>query len=54
MLKEAHSVSLEYTPNRIGLNDSAAYVIMINHGYNEIYSFDKNFDTLKGIMRIDK
>jgi predicted nucleic acid-binding protein len=53
MLKEAHSLSLEYTPNRIGLNDSVAYVIMINHGYNEIYSFDKDFDTLKNIKRID-
>jgi len=52
-LDAAHSVSLEYSTNRIGLNDSIAYVIMTSHGYNEIYSFDKDFDTLSGIKRIE-
>jgi predicted nucleic acid-binding protein len=51
---EAHSISLKYSTNKIGLNDSIAYVTMLNHGYNEIYSFDKDFDTLSGIKRIKK
>lgn len=51
-LDEAHSVTLEYSTNKIGLNDSIAYVTMIKHGYNEIYSFDKDFDTLSGVKRI--
>lgn len=53
-LDEAHSVSLQYSSNKIGLNDSIAYVIIINHGYDEIYSFDKDFDTMSGIKRIDR
>lgn len=51
-LDEAHSVTLEYSANKISLNDSIAYVTMIKHGYNEIYSFDKDFDTLSGVKRI--
>jgi predicted nucleic acid-binding protein len=54
ILDEAHSTSLKYSSNRIGLNDSIAYVIMLKHGFNEIYSFDKDFDTLSGIKRLDK
>ncbi|HEY0196350.1 MAG TPA: type II toxin-antitoxin system VapC family toxin [Methanobacterium sp.] len=54
ILENAHSTSLKYSANKIGLNDSIAYVTMINNGYKEIYSFDKDFDTLSGIERIDK
>lgn len=54
ILEEAHSTSLKYSTNKIGLNDSIAYVTMVNNGYSEIYSFDKDFDTLSGVERIDK
>lgn len=53
-VEEAHSTSLKYSSNKIGLNDSIAYFTMVNHGYNEIYSFHKDFDTLSGIKRIEK
>ena len=53
-VQDAHSISLKYSNNKIGLNDTIAYVTMANHGYGEIYSFDKDFDTLSGIKRIKK
>lgn len=54
IFEEAHSTSLKYSTNKIGLNDSIAYVTMVNNGYDEIYSFDKDFDTLSGVQRIDR
>lgn len=50
--QKAYKVVEKYRSNKIGLNDSVAYIIMIEHGYNEIYSFDKDFDTLSGVKRI--
>ncbi len=36
----------------IGVNDALAIVYMKMHGINEIYSFDTDFDKVKGIKRI--
>ena len=35
----------------VGLSDAIAYVIMLNNGINEIYSFDSDFDNL-GVKRV--
>jgi predicted nucleic acid-binding protein len=50
--QKAYQVVLKYHSNKIGLNDSIAYVLMMEHGYGEIYSFDKDFDILSGVKRI--
>lgn len=52
--QKAYQVVEKYRSNKIGLNDSIAYVLMVEYGYNEIYSFDKDFDTLSGVKRIQK
>lgn len=52
--QKAYKMVEKYQSNKIGLNDSIAYVTMIQEGYSEIYSFDKDFDTLSGVKRIDK
>ena len=36
----------------VELSDAIAYVVMLRHGVREIYSFDTDFDRLKGIRRI--
>jgi predicted nucleic acid-binding protein len=36
----------------VGLNDAIAYVTMTNNEVKGIYSFDKDFDKLKGIKRL--
>jgi hypothetical protein len=36
----------------VGLSDAIAYVLMMNSGINEVYSFDTDFDRLSGIKRI--
>jgi len=36
----------------IGLNDALAYVIMLQKGVKEIYSFDKDFDKLGKTLRV--
>ena len=38
----------------VGLSDAIAYVSMIDNGIEEVYSFDSDFDRLKGIKRITK
>ena len=38
--------------NRISANDALAYAIMQIHGLKEIYSFDRHFNQLKGIIRL--
>ena len=38
----------------IGLNDTIAYIVMLENKIKEIYSFDKDFDKLEGIKRITK
>lgn len=52
--QKAYNVMEKYQTNKIGLNDSIAYIIMMEHGYSEIYSFDKDFDTLSGVKRIQE
>jgi predicted nucleic acid-binding protein len=51
--QDAYDIAKKYQPNKIGLNDCIAYVIMKKHGYDEIYSFDKDFDTLSGVKKIN-
>ena len=36
------------------MSDAIAYVSMIDNGIEEVYSFDSDFDRLKGIKRITK
>jgi predicted nucleic acid-binding protein len=39
--------------NAIGFSDSIAYVLMSDRNIQEIYSFDKDFENIKGIKRIN-
>lgn len=38
--------------DEVGLNDAIAWVIMMNNEVKEIYSFDRDFDKLKGVKRV--
>lgn len=40
--------------NEISANDALAFLFMKSYGLKEIYSFDKHFDRLKGIVRLPK
>ena len=40
--------------NKISANDALAYLFMRSYGLGEIYSFDKHFDGLKGIVKLPK
>lgn len=42
----------EARTNRIGANDMVAFILMKKKGVTEVYSFDTDFDKLKGIRRI--
>ncbi|HDI86413.1 MAG TPA: PIN domain-containing protein [Candidatus Korarchaeota archaeon] len=46
---EALTVSIEH---EVGLSDAIAYVVMLSQGIREIYSFDRDFDRLPGIVRL--
>jgi predicted nucleic acid-binding protein len=46
---EALKVAME---KRVKLTDAIAYVVMLRHGVEEIYSFDADFDGLEGIKRV--
>lgn len=37
---------------KVRLSDSIAYLSMLKHGINEIYSFDGDFDDLEDIKRV--
>ncbi len=39
--------------NAIGFSDAIAYVLMSDRNIREIYSFDKDFENIKGIKRIN-
>ena len=39
--------------NAIGFSDAIAYVLMSDRNIQEIYSFDKDFENIKGIKRIN-
>jgi len=36
----------------VSVNDALAYQLMRAHGLNEVYSFDKHFNRLRGITRL--
>jgi len=36
----------------VSINDALAYQLMRGHGLDEVYSFDKHFDRLRGITRL--
>jgi predicted nucleic acid-binding protein len=38
--------------NDVGLNDALAWLLMVNLGINEVYSFDTDFDKIEGLNRI--
>lgn len=40
--------------NDISANDALAFLFMRSYGLKEIYSFDKHFSRLKGIVRLPK
>jgi len=35
-------------------NDALAVLVMKNHGVGEIYSYDRDFDALEGVVRLPK
>ena len=37
----------------MGLSDAIAYLVMKKNEIGEIYSFDKDFDKLEGIKRVE-
>lgn len=39
--------------HRIGVNDALAVIKMAEAGVSEIYSFDKHFDGIEGIVRVE-
>jgi len=39
--------------NAIGFSDAIAYVLMSDRNIQEIYSFDKDFENIKGIKRVN-
>lgn len=53
-LEDALVVVEQYNDNRIGFNDCVTYVAMKNTNTSEILSFDKHFDTLSGITRLEE
>ncbi len=36
----------------VSVNDALAYHLMRGHGLDEIYSFDRHFDQLRGLARL--
>jgi len=38
--------------HRLGLSDALGYVVMKNSGVNELYSFDRDFDRLTDVKRL--
>lgn len=38
----------------IGINDALAFNLLQKNGIKEVYSFDKHFDKLPGIQRLEK
>ena len=36
----------------VSVNDALAYRLMGEHGLDEVYSFDKHFDRLRGVTRL--
>jgi uncharacterized protein len=53
-IEEAIVVSEQYKDNKIGCNDCVTYVAMKNLNIEEILSFDKHFDTLANITRVEE
>ncbi len=53
-LEEALTVAERYKDNEIGINDCVTYIAMKNANISEILSFDKHFDTLADITRIEE
>jgi predicted nucleic acid-binding protein len=37
---------------QLGINDALTYVLMKKRGIDEIYSYDKDFDSFQGITRV--
>ena len=37
---------------KVGFSDAVLYVLMLQNNIREVYSFDKDFDKLKGIRRV--
>ena len=53
-LEEALNVAERYKDNKIGINDCITYIVMKNANISEILSFDKHFDTLADVTRIEE
>lgn len=52
-IEEALIILERYNDNKIGFNDCVTYVAMKNVNIKEILSFDKHFDTLAQIIRVE-
>ncbi len=52
--KESYESAIEQSRiYMVGLNDALASLIMIEAGISEIYSFDKDYDRIHALTRID-
>ena len=49
--KSAAILAMRY---KISINDAIAYLKMLENNINEIYSFDKHFQNLPGIKRVEE
>lgn len=52
-LEDALTVADQYNDNKIGFNDCVTYIVMKKANISEILSFDKHFDTLADVTRIE-
>lgn len=53
-LEDALVILEKYKDNKIGCNDCVTYIAMKNSNISEILSFDKHFDNLSDITRIEE
>jgi predicted nucleic acid-binding protein len=48
------AATMKARANTIGLNDLLAWALMEGAGISEVYSFDKDFDRMKGLIRVSR
>ncbi|MFH0713220.1 MAG: type II toxin-antitoxin system VapC family toxin [Candidatus Micrarchaeota archaeon] len=53
--RESYDLAIELARNsELGINDALAVVIMQQREVSEIYSFDKDYDLVSGVIRLTK
>ena len=51
---DADIIATKNKDNKIGFNDTIAYISVIKTSWTEIYTFDKHFDIFKEIKCVTK